>query len=170
MTSLKLRNGNLISQSYLSVQLIFREYRKEDLESLAELEKRAFPIGPYTKNMLRRVFHRPDSTSIIAEEEGVIAGYVVSIPLDDMSCDIESIAVSPDFQRTGLGSQLISSIERKMREAGFKYSILEVRDKNTEAIAFYEKHGYVQISHMPTYYREIFRGSRGAYRMKKALF
>lgn len=149
--------------------MIFREYRKEDLDQLTELEKRAFLVGPYNRTMLRRVFNRADATTIIAEEENRIAGYVVSIPLDSESSDVESIAVDPDFQRTGLGSELMVKIEDRMRKSGFKYSILEVRDRNSEAIAFYEKHGYEIISHLPSYYTEIFRDSKGAYRMRKHL-
>lgn len=149
--------------------MIFRKYRKGDLDQLTELERRAFPVGPYTRSMLRRVFNREDSTAIIAEEEGRIAGYVVSIPLDPESSDVESIAVDPDFQRTGLGSQLLHQIEDRMKKSGFIYAILEVRDRNLEAIAFYEKHGYEKLAHMPTYYHELFRNSKGAYRMRKKL-
>lgn len=161
--------GKIISFPLLSKRLIFRDYRKDDLDQLVELERRAFTVGPYTRPMLRRVFNRGDATTIIAEEEGRIAGYVVSIPLDIESSDVESIAIDPDYQRGGLGSALLKRIEQKMRDGGFRYSILEVRDMNAEALAFYEKHGYSKIAHMPSYYQEIFRGSKGAYRMRKIL-
>lgn len=149
--------------------LIFRPFGPADLDSIVRLEKRAFPIGPYTKSMLRRVFSTRGSFNVVAVEDGRILGYAVALPLDGESADVESIAVDPDVQRTGLGSKLMDLIEEGMRERSFKYSVLEVRDRNDEALEFYRKHGYTAITHMPTYYMEIFRGSRGAYRMVKKL-
>ncbi len=157
-----------ISQDVYSA-LIFRSFEPEDLESLARLEERAFPIGPYTKVMLSRIFKMKGSFSIVAEDRGKVVAYVIALPLDESSADIESIAVDPECQKTGLGSILIRRIEGMMVERGYTVSILEVRDKNEEAINFYRKHGYEIIAHMPKYYHEIFRGTRGAYRMKKFL-
>ena len=160
---------NLISTNRFPHALIFRSYQPGDLDGLAELEKRAFPVGPYTRAMLRRIFHMKDSFSIIAEEDGRISGYAIALPLDGTTAAVESIAVDPDFQRTGLGSALMERIEEQMKQREFKVSILEVRDENREAIGFYIKHGYKIISHMPSYYHEVFRGSKGAFRMRKQL-
>ena len=147
----------------------FRPYEPADLDAIVELERKTFPIGPYTKLMLRKVFATKGSFNFIAVEEGRVLGYVIALPLDDQSADVESIAVDPDIHRSGLGSRLLRMIEDAMRERAFKYSVLEVRDMNEEAISFYKKHGYTAISHIPTYYTEIFRGSKGAYRMVKKL-
>lgn len=149
--------------------MIFRSFEPEDLDSLTLLEARAFPVGPYTRNMLRRIFGMKGSFSIIAEDQGKIAAYIIVLPLDDTSADIESIAVDPEYQRTGLGSALMDKIEKIMLQRGYSVSILEVRDKNEEALGFYRKHGYEIIAHMPKYYHEVFRGTRGAYRMRKTL-
>lgn len=147
----------------------FRPYEPTDLDSIVELEKRAFPIGPYTRPMIRKIFNTRGSFNYIAEENGKIMGYIIAMPLDEKSADVESIAVDPDLQRSGLGTRLLKMIEKGMLEHSFQYSVLEVRDRNDEAINFYRKHGYVAITHMPTYYTEVFRGSRGAYRMVKKL-
>ena len=150
--------------------MIFREYDPSDLDSIVELEKRAFPIGPYTRPMIRKIFNTKGSFNFIAEENGKIIGYVIALPLDEKSADVESIAVDPDLHRGGLGSKLIRLIEEGMRQRSFQYSVLEVRDMNEEAINFYKKHGYVAVTHLPMYYTQVFRGSRGAYRMVKQLY
>ncbi len=149
--------------------MIFRHFEPGDLDNIVLLEKRAFPIGPYTRSMLKKVFNTRGSFNYVAEENGKILGYIVALPLDDKSADVESIAVDPDLHRSGLGTILLGKIENAMRERSFQYSVLEVRDRNDEAINFYKKNGYVTITHMPTYYTEIFRGSKGAYRMVKKL-
>lgn len=150
-------------------ELNFREYAPADLDQVVALERKAFPVGPYTRPMLRRIFSVRGSFNFVAEENGRVFGYVIAIPLDGESADVESIAVDPDFQRSGLGSRLMALIEGEMRNRGFSMAILEVRDRNTEAIAFYTRHGYSALAHLPEYYHEIFRGSRGAYRMSKKL-
>lgn len=150
--------------------MIFRPYEPGDLDAIVELEKRAFSVGPYTRPMIRKIFNTRGSFNFVAEENGRIHGYVIALPLDEKSADVESIAVDPDLHRSGLGSSLLVLIEESMKKHSFQFSVLEVRDKNEEALNFYKKHGYVAITYMPTYYTEVFRGSRGAYRMVKKLY
>lgn len=119
--------------------------------------------------MLKRMILTEKSFSLVAEEGGRVIGYVAAIPLDDVSADVESIAVHPDHQGKGLGGIMLDRIEDVMRGLGYSKSILEVRDMNFESIKFYKKHGYEEIRHMESYYHEYFRGSRGAYRMAKNL-
>lgn len=146
-----------------------RPLELSDLEQLVEIEKSAFTVGPYSKRMLKRMIEMERSFSFVAEEDGTILGYVSAMPLDTESVDVESIAVHPDYQGRGIGGQLLQKIEEEMKSRGFIRSILEVRDMNYESIRFYKKHGYVEIRHMRAYYNEDYRGSRGAYRMAKAL-
>ncbi len=149
--------------------MILRGYKASDLDSICELEKKAFDVGPYTRRMLKHIFDSPKAFNFVAEEDERIVGYVVAFPLNETKADIETIAVNPDFHRKGTGSRLIAAIENEMRERGFGFSVLEVRSTNTEAINFYVKHGYHTIEHLHEYYTEVFRGSRGAYRMEKML-
>ncbi len=146
-----------------------RAYRSADLDSIVELESRAFPVGPYSRRMLSSIFRNPLSFTFVAEEDGRIIGYASVLPLDAESADVESIAVDPDYQGRGIGGILLEAIEREMIRRRYKRSVLEVRDKNEAAIAFYRRHGYDIVSHMPRYYHELFGGSRGAYRMTKLL-
>lgn len=150
-------------------QLNYRSYSPDDLDSIVVLERRAFTIGPYSRRMLQRLFKMKGSFNLVVEDGGRVIGYVAAIPLGEGSADIESLAVDPDYHRMGIGTVLMEKIEEVLTENGISMSILEVRDKNIEAIEFYRKLGYETIDHLPTYYQEIYRGSRGAYRMGKIL-
>jgi len=149
--------------------VILRNYEPQDLDAICLLEKRAFEVGPYTRRMLKSIFHSPKAFNLVAEENGRIVGYVVAFPLNRNKADIETIAVDPIFHRQGTGTILLSGIENEMRKRGFEFSVLEVRSTNSEAINFYIKHGYRTVEHIHQYYTEVFRGSRGAYRMEKML-
>lgn len=146
-----------------------RNIELSDLDQLVIIEKSAFSVGPYTRNMLKRMILTERSFGFVAVEGDRIAGYVAAIPLDGSSADVESIAVHPDFQGKGVGGLLLDAAEEEMKKRGYVRSILEVRDMNFESIGFYKKHGYEEVRHMKSYYHEYYRGSRGAFRMSKDL-
>lgn len=149
--------------------MLIRTYDESDLGDIVELEKKAFIVGPYSRHMLKRLFRVRSAFNFVVEIDKKVVGYVVALPLDKTSADVESIAVDPDYQGKGIGSVLMEKIEEEMKKRGHRLSILEVRDKNYESINFYKAHGYSEIEHLPEYYHEEFRGSRGAYRMIKKL-
>ncbi len=166
---LRIANRHFIYEPAFPETLKIRVASPEDLDSLEFIEKEAFEVGPYTRSMLKRMLAMPGSFHFVAEDGDSVLGYVSIIPIGDGAADVESIAVDPAQQGMGVGGQLLSRAEEEMRARGFTTSILEVRDMNSESIAFYEKHGYEKIKHLRSYYHEKYRGSRGAFRMRKAL-
>ncbi len=149
--------------------MIIREYRQDDLEAIVRIEERAFEVGAYTIHMLRTILHDKDSYSLVAIEGDTIAGYIVILPLDHVSADVESIAVDPDFGGRGIGKALMNQGEEWIRKRGYAYSVLEVRDRNESAIGMYLKLGYRITEKLPDYYELEYRGSRDGYRMIKKL-
>ena len=149
--------------------VILRDYMESDLESIADLESKAFTVGPYSRTMLVSVLNQPGSIRVVAVEDGKIAGYAILLPLSRTQADIETIAVLPEFQGKGISDRMMEYLEEKAMERGIEEIILEVRDKNFRAIAFYRKKGYREISYLPRFYHEMYEGSRGAYRMIKRL-
>lgn len=160
---------NLVNLKSYCRWLLIRKFNWEDLPAIVDLEARSFEVGAYSMEELTAVFSNPSSFNYLAEENGKIVGYIVAIPLDNSSADIESIAVDPTVQRGGVGSMLMEYIEEEMLARGYSVSILEVREKNLEAIAFYQKHGYEKTKLLSNYYREHFRESRHGFRMAKRL-
>ncbi|MCL4342235.1 MAG: GNAT family N-acetyltransferase [Candidatus Thermoplasmatota archaeon] len=151
--------------------MILRKFQFSDLEEIASLESRAFDVGPYDVRELQAIFEMEGSFNYVAvdTESGRISGYVVACGISDSVCDVESIAVDPDFQGKGVGRDLLFAIEREMAARGFAVSVLEVREKNDKAISFYSKNGYSLAESVVNYYREHLKGSRNALRMTKRL-
>lgn len=149
--------------------MVLRKYVHSDLMDLVRLEQSAFEVGPYDETMIREMMESRNSINLLAVENGTIVGYVVAMILDGTSSDIESIAVGPGFSGRGIGSVLLSSIEKELAMMGVVRSYLEVRENNIEAINFYKKHGYETIQFLKNYYSEKYRGSRNGYRMVKIL-
>lgn len=55
---------------------------------------------------------------------------------------INYLAVSPDYRRKGIGRKLMEVAEQKLRASGCPKINLQVREKNTEVMKFYESLGF----------------------------
>ena len=66
-----------------------------------------------------------------------------------------------------LGGELMHWCEQRARERGLEGVLLEVRPSNASAIAFYKKHGYLQIGVRRGYYPADKGGREDALVMQK---
>lgn len=64
----------------------------------------------------------------------------------DGNSHIHNIGVHPEYQRKGLGMQLMEIAHQKCRSNNSGYVMLYVETENTPAIGLYKKYGYQQIS------------------------
>jgi ribosomal-protein-alanine N-acetyltransferase len=65
------------------------------------------------------------------------------------------LAVHPVQRKRGIASRLVSWLEKCADTAGIERIRVEARLDNPGAIAFYQKHGYVQIDRLVKYYRGV---------------
>jgi ribosomal-protein-alanine N-acetyltransferase len=83
----------------------------------------------------------------------VILGFTVASLLPPQA-ELETIAVSPESQRQGLGQRLFRALEAEIKAAGAKELLLEVRASNQPALAFYRALGFAQTGLRPRYYAD----------------
>jgi [ribosomal protein S18]-alanine N-acetyltransferase len=81
-----------------------------------------------------------------------VMGFLVMMPVVD-DLEILSIAVSPQHQRQGCGSALLSFALDYAKQYGFRKLLLEVRASNNNAIHLYSKHQFKQTGLRKNYYR-----------------
>ena len=74
----------------------------------------------------------------LLEENSLVACLAIT-PLSDTHVRLRQMAVKEDMQRSGLGSQLISAVEKHLEGIGLKKFELNAR---IEAIPFYTKLNY----------------------------
>jgi ribosomal protein S18 acetylase RimI-like enzyme len=89
-----------------------------------------------------------DHDMLIAEADGVVAGFVLAIydlP-DEVSLTDQTfvayMAVEPAAQRRGIGKALLEEVERLSAERGLSYVSLMVTEQNTAARVLYERAGF----------------------------
>lgn len=67
-------------------------------------------------------------------------------------CQLYNIAVSPAWQRRGLGRELLQHILGEARQLGLQQCVLEVRESNAAARALYESAGFSISGRRKHYY------------------
>ncbi len=84
-------------------------------------------------------FNHPDCTHVLALANGISSATGRFIRYQSGAVKFQRIAVLKAFRRTGMGSRLLTAMERMAQDAGYHTIIL---DSQCQAEAFYLKHGY----------------------------
>ena len=124
----------------------------EHVAAVAEMERQCFS-DPWSEKSVASELDNPLSLWLIAEADGVVAGYVGSQTVLDSS-DMMNLAVSQDFRRQGIGEQLVNSLTEALAEKGVKTLLLEVRISNEPAKQLYQKLGFEIVGKRPRYYEK----------------
>ena len=90
-------------------------------------------------------------TVIIAYRDDTPVGCGCFKQIDEHSVEIKRMFVKPDERGKGIASAILSQLELWAWENGFSYTMLETGDKQHEAIALYQKLGYVTIPNYGQY-------------------
>jgi ribosomal-protein-alanine N-acetyltransferase len=88
----------------------------------------------------------------VVEVDGKISGFLVGRRVEDQA-EVLNMAVRADRWHKGEGSALLSAALEELGLRGAKNVYLEVRESNTRAISFYEKHGFSRSGRRKGYYR-----------------
>ena len=121
-----------------------RKFKPKDINQITKIEEQAFPKTAYSKQTFLNYGNNfPDTFSVI-ETGDDIAGYI----LFDRGGHIHSTAVKRIYRRMGFGRMLFMHAVKYAR----KRLWLEVRSKNSGAIAFYKSLGMKITGKIPNYY------------------
>lgn len=118
-----------------------RETAKENVFSeLAKLEKDIFP-DPWSEKSLEDTVKQPQAVVFGAWDADTLAGYVILYYAVDEG-EIARIAVKDSYRRRGAAAGLLSELGRFCKEKGIRRFLLDVRESNEAAIAFYKAYGF----------------------------
>jgi ribosomal-protein-alanine N-acetyltransferase len=90
---------------------------------------------------------------LVSREDGLVTGYVAVSVAGDVA-ELQRIAVAPDHRRGGVARRLLGEVVRLARADGADRLLLEVREDNAGALAFYDAAGFVELARRPRYYRD----------------
>lgn len=110
------------------------------------------------------LIREPDAVVLVARSGPEIAGFA-TMTYGDRDAHLALLAVTPRWQRTGIGTRLLAWLEETALIAGIERIDLEVRESNADARAFYLRSGYIEGALARGYYR----GREHALRMHRRL-
>ena len=79
--------------------------------------------------------------AIVADIDGELAGALAYRLLDDR-LQIVALATHPEWQRSGVGAQLVDYAESVARDAGSTRVVVTTTNDNLPALYFYQRRGY----------------------------
>lgn len=138
--------------SVKSVEVKLRFLRREDFDAVVEIDNNV--LGEKRTEYYQDKFNRAlDSrnrivTSLVAEEQGCVVGFVMSelyrgeygIPSTEAA--IDTIGIHPEFQRSGVGSILLKAVVDHLKKAGVLkvYALVEWDD--AKMVPFFSAYGF----------------------------
>jgi ribosomal-protein-alanine N-acetyltransferase len=90
---------------------------------------------------------------LVAEQDGRVVGHAVASLAGDIA-ELQRIAVAAEHRRAGIAAALLAEVVTLAAAARADRLLLEVREDNAGALAFYAAKGFVEVDRRPRYYRD----------------
>jgi [ribosomal protein S18]-alanine N-acetyltransferase len=122
------------------------------VEALMPVERALFAPEPWTERLFWSELGQLDTRHYLVALEGEqVVGYAGLCDYPDEAF-VQTIAVAPAAQGTGLGSRLLRALLDEAARRGQSRVSLEVRADNAPAQRLYERHGFVREGVRRGYY------------------
>jgi ribosomal-protein-alanine N-acetyltransferase len=126
-----------------------------DVPTIADLELDNLGADAWSEGLVREgvVGNLPTISYLVAEVDGSVVGHATASVVADIA-ELQRIAVDHAHRRTGVASELLDAVVALAREGGADRLLLEVREDNDGAIAFYAAREFVEVDRRRRYYRD----------------
>lgn len=129
--------------------------RQSDAEPIARMSRALVESGltwSWRSRRVGRAIADEETLAVVARSsEGAILGFAF-MHYGEKRAHLMLLAVSPRARRRGIGRELIDWHLACCRTAGIGEVVLEVRESNRAARAFYERLGFCELERVPSYY------------------
>ena len=143
--------------------LSIRRFQPSDFERITAIEREAF--GEYNPLLFMSAYEAFPDGFLVAEQDGYIVGFVVTVFISLFDVKILSIAVDRRYQNRGFASMLLAALFEILRSRGIPRLLLEVRLSNVRAQKLYLSLGFDPVKIIYAYYQD----GENAYLMEKLL-
>lgn len=120
--------------------LIVRRLLEADIDAVVALERTIFS-DPWSEKSIRETYKEERALILVAEQHDDIVGYCIAYSVLD-EVEIARIAVNSSLRRQGIGHELLEHLAKICKEKGISHLMLEVREGNDKARAFYHAYGF----------------------------
>ena len=101
---------------------------------------------------LEHLFKNHNFHLLVAEQNNQVVA-CIGLTFEELSVEIGTFAISPDWQNQGLGKLVLDNAEKYAKDIQFdlKTYVMWVLSVRTELIEFYERRGYIQTGVVEDY-------------------
>ncbi len=124
-------------------EMLIRPYSADNEDAVVELWQRCGLTRPWNdphKDIARKLKVNPE-LFLVGFVNGKVAASAVA-GYEGHRGWVNYLAVDPDFQRKGLGRQMMQNVEQALAQTGCPKVNIQVRTGNLNAIEFYKNLGY----------------------------
>jgi ribosomal-protein-alanine N-acetyltransferase len=139
---------------------VIRPAEADDGPAIAALERAAFGSDAWSDALVSEGLggQIPGALYLVAtgpsaDATEAVVGYAAASLFADVS-ELQRIAVESTERRTGVASALLERIEEEARLRYSEQLLLEVREDNAAACAFYAARGFRELDRRPRYYAD----------------
>ncbi|RLP77253.1 ribosomal-protein-alanine N-acetyltransferase [Mycetocola tolaasinivorans] len=129
----------------------------DDLDAIMAIETAEFVSDAWSSSAMAADIASPHTRYLVAYFTGdptTIVGYGgIFAPAGSGDADIQTIAVSSDARRQGIGRGLMNALIENARALRVREIFLEVREDKSAPRALYRDLGFEEIAERPGYYQ-----------------
>jgi len=131
---------------------LIRRFEASDAGAVGEILASSPQAAAWTVKSLEQLNKRGELGWVIEEKKKVV-GFLVARAIV-AEAEILNLCIAPEKRRSGLAEALLNTAVAELRRTRVDRLFLEVRESNTPAISFYEKHQFRETGRRPGYYRD----------------
>jgi [ribosomal protein S18]-alanine N-acetyltransferase len=138
---------------------VIRAAEIEDAPAIAGLERDALGSDAWSETLVTEgaAGRVPTTLYVVATSPSVepvetVIGYA-AVSIVDVA-ELQRIAVAATQRRTGVATDLLARVEAEVRARQVDRLLLEVREDNHGACAFYAARGFTELDRRPRYYAD----------------
>ena len=137
------------------MSVVLRPIGRDDVHAVAAMEEALFGADAWSPEMLATEVTADPATRyyIVADDNGVIAGYGGLLAQRGGQADVLTLAVAEHRWGEGIGSALLDGLLTEAGRRGCTEIFLEVRVDNDRAQRLYRRRGFTDIGIRRAYYQ-----------------
>ncbi len=127
----------------------------EDLGAVVRLEDECLGGDAWSEGLVREgvAGSLPTVSYLVAVSDDEVVGHAVVSAAGDIA-ELQRIAVAASHRRRGVAAALLARVVESAAGTEADRLLLEVREDNHGALAFYARSGFVEIDRRPFYYAD----------------
>ena len=134
------------------VRVHIRWMIRRDMPEVLGIESQSFEF-PWSGEDFVRCLRQRNCIGMVAEHEDRVVGFMI-YELLKARIHVLNFAVNGQFQRRGVGSQMLAKLIAKLSLQRRSRIVLEVRETNLPAQLFFRENGFRAISVLHKYYED----------------